>query len=307
MALTDLTGFIWMDGQWIDWQQAQVPIYTHGLHYGTGVFEGVRAYATPRGPAIYRLAAHTDRLYRSADIIGLTIPYSKDVLQQAQIDVIKKNQFKSAYIRPLIYLGAEQLGLHVDKVTVHAAVMAWEWGAYLGEDSKTKGLKVCTSSYQRHHVNSMMSKAKATGNYLNSMLAAKEAHRHGCQEAVLLDNQGYVAEGSGENIFIVRDNQLMTPDTGAILQGITRASIITLAQGMNISVIEKRLTRDDVYTADEAFFTGTAVEIAPIVDYDGHQIGDGKPGKLTKQLQQAYFALVNGQSHPQHEWLTYCI
>lgn len=304
--LTDLTGFIWMDGQWIDWQQARVPIYTHGLHYGTGVFEGVRAYATPRGPAIYRLQDHTDRLFESANIIGLPLPFPKEVLQQAQIDVVKKNKLKSAYIRPLIYLGAEQLGLHADKITAHAAIMAWEWDAYLGAESKSKGLKVCTSSYSRHHVNSMMSKAKATGNYLNSMLAAKEAQRHGCQEAILLDNQGYVAEGSGENLFIVHNQQLLTPDTGAILRGITRASIMTIAREMKIEVIEKRLTRDEVYTADEAFFTGTAVEIAPIVDYDGHRIGDGTPGKITRQLQQAYFALVAGQSHPDHEWLSYC-
>lgn len=304
--LTDLPGNIWIDGEWVAWPDARIPISTHSLHYGMGVFEGVRAYPTATSPAIFRLQAHTDRLFRSAKILGLEISLSKDVINQAQVDVIKKNNLQHAYIRPLVFLGGEQLGLHTKNLSTHVAVLAWEWGAYLGEEAVTKGLKICSSSFRRHSASAMMAKAKACGNYLNSALAVQEASRNGYQEALMYDQDGHVAEGSGENIFLVRNGKLITPDTSSIIEGITRDTVMQFAKDMQIPVEERRITRDEVYTADEAFFTGTAVEIVPIRECDGRVIGAGERGPVTTALQEKYFKMVSGELDPGHEWLTYC-
>lgn len=304
MSLLNLDGVIWMDGQFIPWQDAKIHVLSHTLHYGCGVFEGVRAYKTDQGAAIFKLQQHTDRLFQSAHILGMTIPFSKQTLNDAQIAVIEKNQLNAAYIRPMVFYGAEALGLQTQKLSTHVIIAAWPWGAYLGEAGLQHGIKVCTSSYTRHHVNSTMCKAKANGNYINSILALQEALAHGCEEALLLDAQGLVAEGSGENIFIVRNGKLFTPDTTAILEGITRDTIFTLATDLGLTLTEKRITRDEVYIADEAFFTGTAAEVTPIREIDGRAIGDGKPGIITKRLQKLYFDVVQGKNPQYQQWLT---
>jgi len=305
MTMSQKDGFIWFDGQLVPWRDANIHVLTHSLHYGMGIFEGLRAYPTSQGPAIFRLQDHTDRFFRSAHIMNMPMPFDKKTLNNAQCDVIVKNNLSAGYIRPICFYGSEGMGLRADNLKSHVAIAAWEWGAYLGEDGLEKGIKVRTSSYTRHHVNIMMCKAKATGNYVNSMLALSEALQSGCDEALLLDPEGYVAEGSGENFFLIRNGVLYTPQLTSCLEGVTRATIITFAEELGIKVQERSITRDEVYVADECFFTGTAAEVTPIREVDGRKIGDGKRGPLTEKLQAMYFDLVYGRkvSHP--EWLTF--
>jgi len=304
MSMADRDGLIWFDGEMVPWREAKVHVLTHTLHYGMGVFEGVRAYETRRGTAIFRLADHTRRLFNSAHILGMAMPFDKDVINAAQRAVVRKNQLKSAYIRPMCFYGAEGMGLHAQGLRVHCMIAAWEWGSYLGKDNLEKGLRIKTSSFTRHHVNITMCKAKANGNYMNSMLALQEATRDGYDEALLLDIEGYVAEGSGENIFIVSDGVLYTPDLTSALDGITRRTIITLAGQLDIPVREKRISRDEVYIADEAFFTGTAAEVAPIRELDNRAIGTGRRGPMTERLQTMFFDLVVGRRDDHQDWLT---
>jgi len=304
MSMSDRDGVIWYDNKLVPWREATTHVLTHTLHYGMGVFEGVRAYETPKGTAIFRLQAHTDRLFRSAHILGMSIPYTKEQINEATRAAVRENHLKSAYIRPMCFYGSEGMGLRAEGLNVHVIVAAWNWGAYLGEDGQTHGIKVRTSSYNRHHVNITMCRAKANGQYMNSMLALREALASGCDEALLLDTEGYVSEGSGENLFIVRDGKLYTPDITSALDGITRATVMQLAADFGIPVIEKRITRDEVYIADEAFFTGTAAEVTPVRELDGRQIGRGQRGPVTEKLQTAYFDLVYGRSAKYPEWLT---
>lgn len=296
MSMDDRDGFIWFDGAMHDWRSVQVHVLTHSLHYGMGCFEGVRAYQTDRGTSIFRLADHTRRLFNSARILGMPMPYSEAQINAAHREVIQANGLKSAYMRPIVFYGSEGMGLRADNLKVHVAVAAWEWGAYLGADNMQKGIRIKTSSYSRHHVNVTMCKAKSTGSYMNSMMALREATHDGYDEAMLLDTQGFVAEGSGENIFIIRDGVLFTPDLTAALDGITRRTVITLARRFGYEVIEKRITRDEVYLADEAFFTGTAAEVTPIREVDNRPIGAGSRGPITERLQTAYFDLVCGRN-----------
>lgn len=255
-TMDDRDGVIWLDGKLVPWREAQIHVLTHTLHYGMGVFEGVRAYQSVLGTAIFRLQEHTERLFRSAHILNMAIPYDKKILNQVQKLVVRENNLDTAYIRPMCFYGSEGMGLRADNLQVHVMVAAWSWGSYLGAENMEKGIRVKTSSYTRHHVNITMCKAKANGNYLNSMLALQEALGAGCDEALLLDSEGYVAEGSGENIFIIRDGVLYTPDLTSALEGITRDTIVQLAQEMGFSLREKRITRDEVYIADEAVFHG---------------------------------------------------
>ena len=304
-TMADRDGVIWYDGRMVPWREAQTHVLTHTLHYGMGVFEGVRAYPTERGPAIFRLADHTRRLFRSAHILGMNIPYTPDELNAAQLAAVRENGLASAYLRPMCFLGSEGMGLRADNLQVHVIVAAWEWGAYLGAENLERGIRVKTSSYSRHHVNVTMCKAKANGNYMNSMMALHEALGCGCDEALLLDTEGYVAEGSGENFFMVHDGVIYTPELTSALDGITRRTIMTLAEELGIPVREKRITRDEVYVADEAFFTGTAAEVTPIRELDGRSIGNGSRGPITERLQGLYFDVVQGR-HPKHEgWLDY--
>jgi len=305
MSMADRDGVIWMDGKLVPWREAKVHVLTHTLHYGLGVFEGVRAYHAEGGTAVFRLKEHTDRLFRSAHILRMPMPYDKRTVNDAICTVVRDNKLDSCYIRPMCFYGAEGMGLRADKLETHVMVAAWSWGAYMGEENLKRGIKVRTSSYTRHHVNIMMCKAKANANYLNSMLALNEALASGCDEAMLLDAEGYVAEGSGENIFILRDGVLFTPELTSALDGITRATIITLAEELGLKVREKRITRDEVYIADEAFFTGTAAEVTPIREVDGRIIGVGSRGPLTERLQTLYFDQVHGRRKQHAEWLTY--
>ena len=304
MSMADKEGVIWLDGEWCQWRDAKVHVLTHTLHYGVGVFEGLRAYRTEPGTAIFRLQEHTNRLFRSAHILKMAIPYDKNTLNQIQCDAVHKNGLDSAYIRPMCFYGVEGMGLRADNLKVHVMVAAWEWGAYLGADNMEKGIRIHTSSFIRNHVNSLMSKAKANGNYMNSILALQEALASGFDEALLLDHEGYVAEGSGENIFIVRNGKLYTPDLTSALEGITRDTIFVLAKQCEMEVVEKRITRDEVYIADEAFFTGTAAEVTPIRELDGRSIDNGGRGPVTERLQSLYFDLVQGKSGEHSEWLT---
>jgi branched-chain amino acid aminotransferase len=305
MSMADRDGVIWLDGKMVPWRDARVHVLTHTLHYGMGVFEGVRAYETEEGTAIFRLQEHTRRLFNSARILGMKIPYTPEELSAAQVAAVRDNQLKTAYIRPMCFYGSEGMGLRADNLEVHAMVAAWTWGSYLGEENMTRGIRIHTSSYSRHHVNVTLCKAKANGNYMNSMLALQEALSCGYDEAMLLDTEGYVAEGSGENIFLVRDGVLYTPDLTSALDGITRRTIFTLADEEGLKVVEKRITRDEVYIADEAFFTGTAAEVTPIREVDNRPIGDGTRGPITQRLQSLYFDVVKGR-HPKHKgWLTY--
>lgn len=305
MTMADRDGQIWFDGELVPWREARVHVLTHTLHYGLGVFEGVRAYETPAGTAIFRLQDHTRRLLRSAHIMRMNVPYNAEALDQACIDVVRENGLRSAYIRPVCFYGAEGLGLRADNLRVHVAIAAWKWGAYLGAEGLERGIRVRTSSYTRHHVNISLCKAKANGHYINSMLALQEALESGCDEALLLDNEGYVAEGSGENIFIVRNGTLYTPELTSALEGITRDTIMVFARELGHDVVEKRLTRDDVYIADEVFFTGTAAEVTPVVELDGRVIGSGQRGPVTKALQDRYFAQVCGGEQARAEWLSH--
>ena len=304
MSMDDRDGVIWMDGKLVPWRDAKVHVLTHTLHYGLGVFEGVRAYKTDKGTAIFRLQAHTDRLFRSAHILNLSIPYDKDTINKAVCASVRENDMEFGYIRPMCFLGSEGMGLRADALKVHVMVAAWSWGSYLGAENMEKGIRVKTSSYTRHHVNITMCKAKANGHYINSMLALNEALSCGCDEALLLDNEGYVAEGSGENIFIVRDGVLYTPELTSALDGITRDTIFVLAAELGIPVHERRITRDEVYIADEAFFTGTAAEVTPIREVDGRVIGNGTRGPVTERLQSVYFDYVHGRGPANPEWLT---
>jgi branched-chain amino acid aminotransferase len=305
MGMDDKDGVIWMDGKWVDWRDAKVHVLTHTLHYGMGVFEGTRAYETNDGTAIFRLQDHTDRLFRSAHILNMKVPFDKDTLNQVQREAVSKNNLKSAYLRPMCFYGSEGMGIRADSLKVHVMVAAWEWGKYLGEDGIEKGIRIRTSSYTRNHVNSVMCKAKANGNYMNSILALQEAISCGYDEAMLLDHEGYVAEGSGENIFLVRNGKLITPDLTSALEGITRETIFQLAKECNLEVVEKRITRDEVYVADEAFFTGTAAEVTPIREVDDRVIGNGGRGPITERLQTMYFDAVQGRSAQHSDWLTY--
>ncbi len=305
MAMDDRDGLIWMDGEWLPWREAKVHVLTHTLHYGMGVFEGVRAYATEHGPAIFRLDDHTRRLFNSAKIVGMSIPFSYEDIRRAQLDMVRENKLASAYIRPMCFYGSESMGLHADHLKVHCIVAAWEWGSYLGKENMERGIRVKVSSFSRHHVNVNMCRAKSNGSYMNSLLAVQDATACGYDEALLLDTEGYVAEGSGENIFIVHDGVLYTPDLTSALDGITRRTIFALAEELGISVREKRITRDEVYIADEAFFTGTAAEVTPIREVDGRPIGEGGRGPITEQLQSRYFDLVHGRLDTHQQWLTH--
>jgi branched-chain amino acid aminotransferase len=304
MSMADRDGVIWYDGKLVEWRSATTHVLTHTLHYGMGVFEGVRAYNTPQGTAIFRLQAHTDRLFDSAHIMGMKIPFTKDEINEATRAAVRENNLESAYIRPMVFYGSEAMGLRATGLKTQVIVAAWHWGAYMGDEALQTGIKVRTSSFTRHHVNISMTRAKANGNYINSMLALQEAISGGADEAMLLDPEGYVAEGSGENIFLVKNGVLYTPEVTSCLNGITRSTILTLAGELGIQVVEKRITRDEVYIADEAFFTGTAAEVTPIREVDGRTIGIGSRGPVTEKLQKAYFDLVTGQTSAHPEWRT---
>ncbi|MCA6059284.1 branched-chain amino acid transaminase [Thalassolituus sp. ST750PaO-4] len=302
--MSDRDGLIWLDGELVDWREAKVHVLTHTLHYGMGVFEGVRAYETAQGAAIFRLQEHTDRLFNSAHILNMKLPFSKAEINEAQRAAVRENNLKSAYIRPMAFYGSEGMGLRAENLKVHVMVAAWEWPAYMGEEAKTQGIKIRTSSFTRHHVNITMCKAKANGNYMNSMLALREALDSGCEEALLLDNEGYVAEGSGENFFMVSNGVMYTPELTSCLDGITRRTIMEMARARGIEVREKRITRDEVYIADEAFFTGTAAEVLPIRSLDGRIIGEGRRGPVTEMLQTMYFDTVTAKDPFNAEWVT---
>lgn len=305
VTMSDRDGVIWLDGEMVPWREAKVHVLTHTLHYGMGVFEGVRAYHAQKGTAVFRLQDHTDRLFRSAHILQMKIPFDADTLNQAQLDSVRENNLDSAYIRPMAFYGSEGMGIRADNLKVHVMVAAWEWGAYLGDDALAQGIRIRTSSFTRHHVNITMCRAKANGNYINSMLALQEAIDTGYDEALLLDAEGYVMEGSGENIFIVRDGVIYSPDLTSALDGITRRTIMQLGDELGYKIIEKRITRDEVYIADEAFFTGTAAEVTPIRELDGRTIGAGSRGAVTEQLQSLYFDAVHGRSAAHEGWLAY--
>jgi branched-chain amino acid aminotransferase len=303
--MVQATKKIWMDGTFVDWDKAQVHVLSHTLHYGLGAFEGIRCYHTANGSAIFRLPEHVDRLYGSAHIAGMKIPFTRDELQQAIIDTVKINEVQECYIRPLVYLGYGEMGINNRHNPVNVAIAVWPWGAYLGEGALAEGIRVCVSSFTRHHVNVMITKAKIVGNYANSQLAKMEALAAGYDEALLLDVQGNISEGSGENIFIVRRGELKTPPLTSILEGITRNSIIDLARHLGLQVQESIFSRDELYIADEAFFTGTAAELTPIREVDNRTIGGGRPGPVTHRLQQAFFRVVQGKDDTFKEWLTY--
>jgi len=305
MSFADRDGVIWMDGELVPWREANVHVLTHTLHYGVGVFEGLRAYRTADGTAIFRLEDHTDRFFRSARIMGMRLPFDKETLNRAQKTVVRENGLTEAYIRPLAYWGSEGMGLHARNLKTHIAVAAWEWGAYLGDEGLNQGIRVKTSSFSRHHVNSTMCKAKANGHYYNSIMALEEALAAGCEEALLLDTEGYVAEGSGENIFIVRNGRVLTPELTSALEGITRDTVVALLDELGLELHTKRITRDEVYVADEAFFCGTAAEITPIRELDGRPIGEGTRGPVTEQVQTLYFDQVKGKRDVHPEWLVY--
>jgi branched-chain amino acid aminotransferase len=304
MSMSDRDGFIWFDGKMVPWREAQVHVLTHTLHYGMGAFEGVRAYHADQGTAIFALEAHTNRLIDSCKILGMQLPYSKQELMDAQIAAVKDNNLDSAYIRPMVFYGSEAMGLRADGLKVHVIVAAWEWGAYLGAEGMEKGIRIKTSSFTRHHPNIAVTKAKANGQYINSMMALQQALNDGYDEALLLDPEGYVAECSGENIFVIKDGQIYTPEVTSALNGITRKTIFALAEDMGLSIKEKRITRDEVYIADEAFFTGTAAEVTPIRELDNRPIGQGR-GPITEKLQTAYFDLVHGRNDKHLDLLTF--
>ena len=303
MDLSQLTGQIWLDGEMVPWQEAKVHVLTHTFHYGLGVFEGVRAYNTSQGAAIFRLQEHTDRLFRSAHILRMEMPFDKGTLSEAQRQVVRANGLDEAYIRPMCFLGSEGMGLRADNLKTHVMVAAWAWPSYMDPEAMNRGIRVATSSYTRHHVNITMCKAKANGNYINSILALREALDAGFEEALLLDNEGYVAEGSGENVFLVRNGVLYTPELTSCLEGITRDSIIRIAEDQGLTVKEKRITRDEVYVADEAFFTGTAAEVVPIREVDNRTIGSGVRGPITETLQRIYLESVRGAQADYADWL----
>lgn len=306
MSMADRDGLIWFDGEMVPWREANVHVLTHTLHYGMGVFEGVRAYQTDNGPAIFRLNDHTRRLFESAKIMNMHLPFTQEDINAAQIASIVDNNLDSAYIRPMCFYGSEGMGLRADNLQVHCIIAAWEWGSYLGADNMEKGIRIKTSSFTRHHVNITMCKAKANGHYINSMLALQEALQDGYDEALLLDNEGYVAEGSGENIFVIKDGIIYTPDLTSALNGITRKTIMSIANDLGYDIVEKRLTRDEIYIADEAFFSGTAAEVTPIRELDNRPIGSGIRGPITEKLQTLFFDIVHGRVEKYQDWLTLC-
>ncbi len=305
MSFSDRDGVIWMDGDMVPWREARVHVLTHTLHYGMGVFEGVRAYKTEKGTAIFRLDEHTDRLFRSAHILGIRIPFDMETVQQAQVESIRQNNLETGYLRPMVFYGSEGMGIRADNLKVHMIVAAWEWGTYLGDESLRNGIRVRVSSYTRHHVNISMCRAKANGHYINSMLALQEAVDTGYDEALLLDTNGFVMEGSGENLFVIRDGVVYTPDLTSALDGITRNTAIRIMHDEGLEVVEKRITRDEVYICDEAFFTGTAAEVTPIREVDNRTIGKGGRGPITEKVQSRFFDAVHGRAPEYEHWLTY--
>ena len=304
MSMADRDGKIWKDGQMVDWRDATLHMLTHSLHYGMAVFEGVRAYNTAHGTAIFRLKEHTQRLFNSAKIFQMKVPFDMETIMNAQLEVVRANKLESCYLRPLVWIGSEKMGVSARGNTIHVGIAAWPWGAYLGEEGLAKGIRVKTSSFTRHHVNISMVRAKASGYYINSILANQEVTADGYDEALLLDTEGYVSEGAGENIFIVKSGKIYTPDLASCLDGITRDSVVTIARDLGIEVIEKRITRDEVYCADEAFFTGTAAEVTPIRELDGREIGAGSRGPVTEKIQSMFFDIVGGKAPQYSHWLT---
>jgi branched-chain amino acid aminotransferase len=305
MSMADRDGVIWYDGKMVPWRDATTHVLTHSLHYGLAVFEGLRAYKTSRGTAIFRLKEHTDRLFNSAHIYMMKLPYDKATLMDAQRQVVRDNKLDSCYVRPIAFYGSEKMGVSPKGASVHVAIAAWPWGAYLGADGMEKGIRVKTSSFARHHVNVTMPRAKIASTYANSILANMEATEHGYDEGLLLDVDGFVAEGAGENLFIVKDGVICEPEIASALTGITRNTIHSLAKDLGLQLVTKRLTRDDVYIADEAFFTGTAAEVTPIRELDGRQVGAGRRGPITEKIQAAFFDIVNGRSEKYNAWLHY--
>ena len=304
MSMSDRDGWIWYDGQLVPWREATTHVLTHSLHYGLSVFEGLRAYRTQDGTAIFRVREHTDRLFNSARIFMMEMPFTRDQVIEAQCEVVRQNRLESCYVRPIAFYGSEKMGVSPRGAAVHVAIAAWPWGAYLGEEGLKKGIRVKTSSYARHHINVSMVRSKTGGHYVNSILANLEATRDGYDEALLLDTAGFVAEGAGENLFIVRDGRLIEPQLVSALTGITRASVIEIAAEMGMPVQSLPLTRDDVYLADEAFFTGTAAEITPIRELDGRVIGKGHRGPVTERIQERFFEIVAGRVERYRHWLT---
>ncbi|MDB5969475.1 MAG: branched-chain amino acid transaminase [Hydrocarboniphaga sp.] len=305
MSMSDRDGYIWYDGKMVPWREATTHVLTYTLHYGAGCFEGVRAYETSRGTAIFRLQEHTRRLFNSAKIIGMEMPWSQAELNQAQLEVLRANHLKEAYLRPMVFYGSEGMGLRATGLKTHVIVAAWTWGSYLGADNMERGIRVKTSSFQRHYVNSSLCRAKANANYLNSSMALNEVLKDGYDEALMLDPEGYVAEGSAENIFVVSDGVISTPDVTSALDGITRRTVMKLAQDLGYTVRERRITRDEIYVCDEAFFTGTAAEVTPIRELDNRPVGSGSRGPITEKLQRTYLAQVKGQREQYPEWLSY--
>ncbi|MBX9633266.1 MAG: branched-chain amino acid transaminase [Burkholderiales bacterium] len=304
MITSDRDGWIWLDGTWLPWRDAATHVMTHTLHYGLGVFEGVRAYSGPGGTHVFRLRDHTRRLIDSARILQIEIPFDADTLDATQVEALRRNGLTDGYVRPLVFLGPEKLGIDPVGTQAHVAIAAWAWGSYLGPRAIEHGIRVRTSSFQRHHVNVQMCRSKSVSTYANSILACREARADGYDEALLLDTDGFVSEGSGENVFVVRDGRLYEPDTASALDGITRRTVHTLAAEAGLEVQRKRITRDEAWIADEVFFTGTAAEITPVVELDRRHIGDGKPGPVTRTLQSAYFAAVRGEGERHRGWLT---
>jgi len=304
MSMADRDGWIWYDGKLVPWRDATTHVLTHSLHYGLAVFEGVRAYNTAIGTAIFRLKEHTERLFNSAKIFMMEIPYTREQVSEAQREVVRANKLDSCYLRPLVFYGSEKMGVSPKGAQVHVAIAAWPWGAYLGEEGLVNGIRVKTSSFMRHHINVSMVRSKTAGHYVNSILANLEATRDGYDEALLLDTQGFVAEGAGENLFIVKDGQVYEPEMVSGLTGITRATVIELARDLGYPVTAKPMTRDDVYLADEAFFTGTAAEVTPIRELDGRLLGAGRRGPVTEKIQNLFFEVVNGRASKYQSWLT---
>lgn len=304
MSMADRDGFIWFDGKLVPWREAQIHVLTHSLHYGLSVFEGERAYKTDKGPAIFRLKEHTDRLFNSAHIYRMDMPYTREQIMEACCEVVRANNLDSCYIRPIAFYGSEKMGVSPKGAVTHVSIAAWPWGAYLGEEGLQKGIRVKTSSYARHHVNVTMARAKFAATYANSILANTEATQDGYDEALLLDVDGFVAEGAGENVFVIKDGCIYEPEIASALVGITRSTIISLAREMGMEVKSKRLTRDDIYIADECFFTGTAAEVTPVRELDNRTIGAGTRGPITEELQKRYFDVVYGRNSKYEHWLT---
>ncbi|MCV2350689.1 branched-chain amino acid transaminase [Paucibacter sp. Y2R2-4] len=305
MSLDDRDGKIWMDGELVEWRDAKIHVLSHTLHYGCGAFEGVRAYKTDKGPAIFRLKEHTERLLNSAKILRMKIPFTHEQIAEAQKEVVRANQLESCYLRPLTWIGSEKLGVSPKGNKIHLMVAAWAWGAYLGEEGMKRGIRVKTSSYTRHHVNITMTQAKTVSNYTNSILANMEATDDGYDEAMLLDASGFVSEGAGENLFVIKNGVVYTPDLSAgALNGITRNTIFHICEDLGLKLVEKRITRDEVYICDEAFFTGTAAEVTPIRELDRIELGSGSRGPITEKIQTAFFDIVNGRNPKYAHWLT---